>query len=105
MVMDIENVDFGKIIDNYENSFVENYDTWKSVVKHINGNIPMYIEQLDIKTKINDDNYPLYSYDDFCKDFKSELSIYFLTNEKLTIEAIQIIFDYLTMMKILDSIT
>ncbi len=50
---------YNKIIDNLTNSFVNDYDFWKNIIKTTN-------EALEIQNKQNDKRY---SYDEFCSTF------------------------------------
>ena len=84
-----ENEELSIVKANHEKSFIEKYDGWKEMMDSINNNIRHNINTLGIPASMFEND--LFTYNDFCQTYIKKIEFYFIKNQQLTADEIDII--------------
>jgi hypothetical protein len=88
--------DTKQILKNYEESFVEEYSTWKVLLDEFNISL---FKTADI---VDNENILPYTYDEFCSAFIEQAKKWLVENTKINHESLNYIFNLMLYDKILE---
>ena len=90
-----------EILNNYDTSFVNDYDKWKDIIDNINNYIPVYLESIKVKNK----NIDEFTYNEFCIIFRKEIQNYLSDRENLSPEGVHDVLDIIVRNRIISSLS
>jgi hypothetical protein len=86
-----------EILDNYDNSFVNDYAKWSILVDEVNSFIPIYLESMNLGNQYVKE----FEYNEFCVAYKAEVENYLIENKRLDKESVHYILDLLVKKRII----
>lgn len=95
----MNNQDSKEIIKSYEESFIEEYEKWKSIINEVNSTIPDFEHIVEF----NVGDVTPFTYNEFCSEFLEHLNTLFDNFNVLTKSAIYSIFESMILLKIANS--
>jgi hypothetical protein len=88
-----------EILNDYNISFVEDFDNWRGLVDEVNDFIPKYMSSICLPKHI----VKPYTYNDFCNSYRKEVELYIISNKRIDVDIVYQILDILIKNRIVAS--